>query len=388
MSGNSFQDLLDDAKASQSTDVDTSFLDQFRRTSSRPSVQTEAPENEQQNRDADVPQLDASDDPEVAVEGPAMEPEQDPPEVAPDSPGHARTPHAGRTSGRTDRRTNTGSTGGSASASVHAAASTATKPGPADGTDAGLAAHPKGGRARRELDAVLDAEDTEKLDRQAEMERSSHRKSDQQDAIQSAGTKGGAASGSEAAFPDSGFRIPGLQSQPLVRNLPRPLVDVLRAQLRAAAVRERGAGEGTAEAFSRRLSQGALVTAFLVAQLDVRLDTDPATQTAVELFRSQDPLLGSIAGRMDALEQRERDRGAQLERLHTLAAAIQETSAVIEQSVAYSIADRTENFLRGSHDIRDTPITHKDAIYIRDRAREETQKRSRFEHDQDGRPIR
>jgi hypothetical protein len=67
---------------------------------------------------------------------------------------------------------------------------------------------------------------------------------------------------------------------------------------------------------------------------------------------------------------------------------VQETSAVIEQSVAYSIADRTENFLRGSHNIHDAPITHKDAIYIRDKARDETQKHRNLERDQDGRPIR
>lgn len=389
MSGASFQDMLDDAKASQSTDIDTSFLDQFRRTGVAPSTQPETSEAVRLGRDADEPQLDDAGDPSWAVEGPGPEPSQDQPEFALEPPCPAGTSFTGRRTSRGGSTANNRSAGGGASAEAPTAVPAGGGPVPSDGPDGGFAVH-QGGEAGagRELDAVLDAEDAAKLDRQAATDKSSHRKTDQQDAIQAAGTKGGATGNAAAAFPDSGFRIPGLQSQPVIRNLPRPLVDALRAQLRAAAVRELGASDGAAEAFSRRLSQGALVTAFLLAQLDVRLDTDPATRAAAGLFRSQDPLLGSVAGRMDALEQRERDRGAQLDSLHKIAAAIQETSAVIEQSVAYSIADRTENFLRGSHDIRDTPIAHKDAIYIRDRAREETQKRRRFERDQDGRPIR
>lgn len=388
MSGISFQDMLDDAKASESMDIDTSFLDEFRRTGVLPRPQAEEPKTEEPNFDVDEPQLDDDTPPARAVEDPSHEPHADDRELG--TKAHDRTGQK-RKSGRTSRGGGTESSnsasggGGTAQAPALAAAPLS------DSTDAELAVDRDdevGGA--QELDAVLDAEDAQKLDHLAESEISAHRKTDQQDAVQAATVAkgGGAGSSNAGALPESGFRIPGMESQPMVRNLPRPLVDALRAQLRAAAVRERGVSDGAAESFSRRLSQGALVTAFLLAQLDVRMGTDPATQAAAELFRSQDPLLGSVVGRMDALEQLERDRAAQLERLHKIIAAVQETSAVIEQSVAYSIADRTENFLRGSHNIHDAPITHKDAIYIRDKAREETQKRGKFERDRDGRPIR
>jgi hypothetical protein len=389
MSGSSFQDMLDDAKASGSMDVDTSFLDEFRRTGVVPSIQTDELEAGKQNFDADEPKFNNAADQAQTADWPPAEPVPDGSKVDLESLGGTGATRTGSVKGRG---------GGTASSSPAASGSTAAPaPGQAsaapprsDGIDEGLAIGPKDSAgAAQELDAALDAEDAEKLDRRAETEMSAHRKTDQQDAIQAAtGTKGGGGGGAAAALPESGFRIEGLQSQPMVRNLPRQLVEAMRAQLRVAAVRELGASAGAAEAFTGRLSQGALVMAFLLAQLDVRISTDPATQVAAALFRSQDPLLGSMAGRMDSLEQLERDHTAQLEKLHKLVTDLQETGAVIEQAVAYSIADRTVNFLRGTHDIHDAPITHEDAIYVRDKAREETQKRRRFERDRDGRPIR
>jgi hypothetical protein len=386
MSGSSFQDMLDDAKASGSMDVDTSFLDEFRRTGLVPSVQADEVEAGGPDFDADGPKFNNAADQTQTADWPPAEPSPDGPKVEPESFGGTGATRTGSVKRRG---------GGTASSSPAASGSTAapapgqasTAPPQSDGKDEGLTIDPKGGAgAAQELDAALDAEDADKRDRRAETEMSAHRKTDQQDAIQAAGTKGG---GSVATtLPESGFRVEGLQSQPLVRNLPRQVVEAMRAQLRTAAVRERGATDSAAEAFSRRLSQGALVTAFLLAQLDVRIDTDPATQAAAELFRSQDPLLGSVASRMDSLEQLERSSAAQLEKLGKAVTDVQRTNAAIEQAIAYSIADRTENFLRGSHDIHEAPITHKDAIYIRDKVREETQKRSQFERDQDGRPIR
>ncbi|WP_216363303.1 hypothetical protein, partial [Arthrobacter sp. Hiyo1] len=219
---------------------------------------------------------------------------------------------------------------------------------------------------------------------------SASRKSDQRDAIQGAasGVKGGASNGTSDSLPESGFRLPGTESPLMVRNLPFPLMEAMREQLRAAAIRERGVSDSTARGFSKRLSQPALVTAFLLAHLDVRIDTDQATRTAAELFRSQDPLLGSVVERMDALEYRENEHSTQLQRLHEALQLVHETSAAIEQAVAYSIADKTENFLRGSHNIHDAPITHKDAIYVRDKVRDETRKRAKLEEDRDGKPIR
>ncbi|MFK4087240.1 hypothetical protein ACI2LF_24245 [Kribbella sp. NPDC020789] len=391
MGGSSFQDMLDDAKASAPMDVDTSFLDEFRRTGIAPSVQAGEPRAENRDVVADEPQFDDATDPASVAQGPPAEPERGGSVVDTETAGRAGAARMGRSNGRGGAATSgSPAAGGSTAAQVQAPGQASTASPFSDGAGEARTVGAKDGPgAVQELDSTLDAEDAQKLDHRAEAELSAHRKTDQQDAIQAAtGPKRGSAGSTPAALPESGFRIEGPQSQPMVRNLPRQLVEAMRAQVRAAAVRERGVSDGAAEAFSRRLSQGALVTAFLLAQLDVRIGTDPATGAAAELFRSQDPLLGSVVDRLERLEQLERSRTAQLDKLHQVVTAVQETGAVIEQAVAYSIADRTENFLRGSHDIRDAPITHKDAIYVRDKVREETQKRMAFERDRDGRPIR
>src|SRR5690606_39542481 len=112
--------------------------------------------------------------------------------------------------------------------------------------------------------------------------------------------------------------------------------------LRSAASRELGVSDTVARDFSDRLSQGTLVTAFLLAQLDVRLDVDPSTQRAAELFRSVDPLLGAAVARLDALEAAARERDGLLKKMRAELGEVRETSAVVEQALAYSIADREE----------------------------------------------
>ncbi|MFJ8212548.1 hypothetical protein [Streptomyces sp. NPDC096033] len=208
-------------------------------------------------------------------------------------------------------------------------------------------------------------------------------------AAQSAPSKSGSGStAGTATLPQSGFRLVGVQSQPHIKALPESVMNALREQLRAAAVRELGVSDSAAREFSRRLSQGTLVMAFLLAQLDLRLDADPATERAVELFRSRDPLLGSVLTRLVSIEAVERERDGLLRKLRDELGEVRQTSAVIEQALAYSIADRTENFLRGSHNLHDAPITHKEAIHLRDMAREATRKQSRLEREREGRPIR
>ncbi|WP_329127235.1 hypothetical protein [Streptomyces sp. NBC_01465] len=61
---------------------------------------------------------------------------------------------------------------------------------------------------------------------------------------------------------------------------------------------------------------------------------------------------------------------------------------MVKQALAYSIADCTENFLRGSHNLHDAPITHTEAIHLRDMAREATRKQLKLEREREGRPIR
>ncbi|MFI1408869.1 hypothetical protein ACH4Y0_02855 [Streptomyces sp. NPDC020707] len=212
---------------------------------------------------------------------------------------------------------------------------------------------------------------------------------DHQDAVQSAASKGGTGSTAETTtLPQSGFRLVGVQSQPHIKALPESIMNTLREQLRAAAVRELGVSDSAAREFSRRLSQGTLVTAFLLAQLDLYLDADPATERAIELFRSCNPLLGSMAARLANIEAAERERDRLLHKLRDELNEVRQTSAVVEQALAYSIADRTENFLRGSHNLHNAPITHKEAIYFRDKAREATRTQLKLEREQEGRPIR
>ncbi|MFE4834517.1 hypothetical protein ACFRAU_07525 [Arthrobacter sp. NPDC056691] len=193
---------------------------------------------------------------------------------------------------------------------------------------------------------------------------------------------------SAASLPQSGFRLMGVKSQPNIKSLPDSIISVLREQLRAAAVRELGVPDSEAREFVQRLSQGTLVTAFLLAQLDLRIDADPATVRAVELFRSRDPLLGSVVARLEALAAAGRSRDVVLLKLQKELAEVRRTSAVVEQAVAYSIADRTSNFLRGSHNLHDAPLAHKDALYVRDKAREATKKQQKLEREREGRPIR
>ncbi|WP_247040235.1 hypothetical protein [Arthrobacter rhizosphaerae] len=214
---------------------------------------------------------------------------------------------------------------------------------------------------------------------------------DHQEAVQSAAARGGSDGGDEGdsvTLPQTGFRLSGVKSQPAVRALPEVLVGTLREQLRSAAVREFGASDAAAREFTERLSQASLVTAFLLAQLDLGLDVDAATRRAAQLFRSRDPLLGSIAARMENLERRERERNEGLAGLREQVGEVKDASAAIEQALAYSIADRTSNFLRGSHNIHDAPIIHKDALFVRDKVREETKKQARIEREREGRPIR
>jgi hypothetical protein len=216
------------------------------------------------------------------------------------------------------------------------------------------------------------------------------RLTDHQEAVQNTTTTKGDSGGTDdtAVLPQSGFRLGGAKSQPHIKSVPEPIMSALREELRSAAVRELAVSDTAAREFSDRLSQGTLVMAFLLAQLDLYLDVDPATGRAAELFRSRDPLLGSVAARLVDLERLETERTGLLHTLNNELVKVRQTSAVVEQAVAYFIADRTENFLRGTHDIRDAPITHKDAVFIRDKAREATEKLTRWERERDGRPIR
>ncbi|MFJ5725483.1 hypothetical protein [Streptomyces sp. NPDC093149] len=377
-------------------DVDTSFLDAYRRSGSEELKRLQAQEREaqaaQSQSDAAGPEPEArfGETGEVAprpeVEGTQaerdMEAESDRMDLEPDyEPAAGDSERAGGSSQRVGA--GAGADGGQSTAD-------AILPGSVPAADAAPAP-----QAQTNVGDVLAAEAGahDAVAALADPEPGtpgSLQLTDHQEAAQSAASKGGSNGAAEAAatLPQSGFRLSGVKSQPHIKALPESITSVLREQLRAAAARELGVSDGVAREFSQRLSQGTLVTAFLLAQLDLHIDADPATERAVELFRSRDPLLGSVVARLAGIEAAERERDGLLHKLRDELAGVRQTSAVIEQALAYSIADRTENFLRGSHNIHDAPITHKDAIYLRDKVREATRKQTKLECEREGRPIR
>ncbi|TLS44958.1 hypothetical protein FE633_17610 [Streptomyces montanus] len=386
-----FAEMLEAATpTAEVMEVDTSFLDAYRRGGSeelkRVQAQAAQPEPEVATPEPEAQLDEAGDvDPQPEVEGPQADPDVDAeadrldlePDYEPDAGDSERAGGSNQRGGGDG-----GGQGGTAGVLPGGApASPATDAVPAPGAQPDV----KDAAAAEVTshDVVATPDEPEHVTP------GSLQLTDQQDAVQSAASKGGSGSTAETAtLPQSGFRLAGVQSQPHIKALPESIMNALREQLRAAAVRELGVSDSAAREFSQRLSQGTLVTAFLLAQLDLHLDADPATERAVELFRSRDPLLGSVVARLANIEAAERERDGLLRKLRDELGEVRQTSAVVEQALAYSIADRTENFLRGSHNLHDAPITHKEAIYFRDKAREATRKQLRLEREREGRPIR
>ncbi|WP_328791421.1 MULTISPECIES: hypothetical protein [unclassified Streptomyces] len=385
-----FAEMLEAATPTDEVmDVDTSFLDAYRRGGSeelkRVQAQAAPPEPEAATPEPEAQFDETGDiDSQLEVEGPQAgldgEAETDRPNLEPD-----REPDVGD-SERAGRSNQRGGAGGGQN-TADGVLPGGVPAGPAADAVSAPGAHPDvEGAATAEIaahDGVAAPDEPERVGP------GSPQFTGDQGAVQSAPPKGGSVSTAEtAALPQSGFRLAGVQSQPHIKALPDSVMNALREQLRAAAVRELGVSDSAARGFSRRLSQGTLVMAFLLAQLDLHLDADPATERAVELFRSRDPLLGGVLTRLMSIEAVERERDGLLRKLRDELGEVRQTSAVIEQALAYSIADRTENFLRGSHNLHDAPITHKEAIHLRDMAREATQKQSRLEREREGRPFR
>lgn len=341
-------------------DIDTSFLDAYRTSGSAGLKEAQAREQELEPEEPEEPAKDPRPEPEVA-----------PAEV--------------EREGASAQRGGSGTSGASATPApvpCEAAASEAAPQAHDDAEDVSEAAFAEADVLTPPMPPHAEADLVPPVPLQH---------TDHQEAVQSAAAKGGSGGGDEGGseiLPQTGFRLSGVKSQPAVRALPEVVVGALREQLRSAAVRELDASDATAREFSERLSQASLVIAFLLAQLDLSLVADAGTQRAAQLFRSRDPLLGSIAARMEDLERRERERNEALTGLREQVGEVKETNAAIEQAVAYSIADRTSNFLRGSHNIHEAPITHKDALFVRDKVRQETKKQTKLEKEREGRPIR
>ena len=213
-------------------------------------------------------------------------------------------------------------------------------------------------------------------------------RTDHQEAVQSAAVRGGDEAPGGVELPTTAFRVSDVGSQPTVRALPEAIMVALREQLRAAAIRELGASDDEAQAFATRLSQASLVTAFLLAHLDLGIGVDAATARATRLLRSRDPLLGRVAGRLDSLIAAEAARGDELDRMRVELRRVRATTDVLEQVLAYSVADRTEHLARGTTGVSDLNLRHDSAIRLRDRAREATRKQHQVEADRDGRRLK
>lgn len=215
-------------------------------------------------------------------------------------------------------------------------------------------------------------------------------KTDHQEAVQSAGVLGGSSAGGDEVLPRSPFRIASIERTklPAVKYLPDDILALLRAQLQTTAVRELSVEADAAHEYVQALGQSSIVMAYLCAYLDVPLELDPATARAAELFRARDPLLGAVAQRLARLEAFEHAQAVRLQKVQDEVREVRQTSGVIEQFVAYQVADREVNFLAGSHDHRAVPITDKAAIQVRDRGRELTKKQLDLEKQREGRPIR
>lgn len=215
-------------------------------------------------------------------------------------------------------------------------------------------------------------------------------KTDHQEAVQNAARGGSGSNASAANLPVSGFKVHNLGSAtvPSVKGLPGALLEQLRDVLISAAVRELGVTHREAKAYVNRLSQSALVVAFLSAQLDSRLDVDAATARASELYRSRDPLLGGVLERLDSLEANDAKHASALEKMAGKVTGVAHTTGALEHAMSYFIADRVENLARGATTGSSVPVLHKSALAVREMLRSETQKQARLEREQAGRPIR
>ncbi|MEU9167755.1 hypothetical protein AB0D34_08165 [Streptomyces sp. NPDC048420] len=379
-----FTEMLEAATPTDEVmDVDTSFLDAYRRGGSEElkRVQAQAAQPEPRVQFDEAGDVDSQLEIEDPLSDSGLDAEADRPNQEPDHELDAGdSERAGGSSQRGGDGSGQGGTAGvlPSGAPAGPAADAVPAPGAPPDVEDAVAAE------------VTSHDVVAKPDEPGHVTPGSLQLTDHQDAVQSPVSKAGTGSTTDTAatLPQSGFRLAGVQSQPHIKALPGSIVNALREQMRAAAVRELGVTDSAAREFSQRLSQGTLVTAFLLAQLDLHLDADPATQRAVELFRSRDPLLGSVVARLTNIEAAERERDGLLRKLRDELGEVRQTSAVVEQALAYSIADRTENFLRGSHNLHDAPITHKEAIYFRDKAREATRKQLKLERERDGRPMR
>lgn len=354
--------------STDATEMDTSWMDEFRVGGIEAVKKRRAEEQER-----------------AAAEQVAAEPERttEPQDADPSAQEHDLEPE---TDGRDAAGQHGGSGGGSQSAPEGAGGGAAT---PAAGADL-----PE--NVEETLDEIIEQDRDEMLDAPASAIKPegetpppvSLQKTDHQEAVQqAAGRTGGSGEGADVQLPRSAFDIAGV-TKPHIRSMPEVLLSRLRDQLRSAAVRELGVSDASAREFVSQLGQTSLVTAFLLAQLDVELEADLSTTAAVRLFRARDPLMGSVVRRLYALEQQLSAQNAQLQKADERVREQDRITRSVEHGISYLVADRVVNLSKGVYAVENLPLGNKDVLEVRDRARDASQKQQRLEREREGRPIR
>lgn len=182
--------------------------------------------------------------------------------------------------------------------------------------------------------------------------------------------------------------INGVTSQPAIRTIPPVILDELRRILTDAALKEADQTTSQVRDWVDRLSQTTLVIGCVLASLDVAIEVDATTRHVIDLYRRRTPLFDTILTRLDQLVATGHTQNQTTTRIRDELRDLRTTSRAIEQACAYTIADRSENFLRGSHDVHDAPITHRDALFVRDRIRQLVAAQHKLETERAGRPLR
>lgn len=211
---------------------------------------------------------------------------------------------------------------------------------------------------------------------------------DHQDDVQErAFASGGSSSEGTDVLPVTAFTVEA-ESRPFVRSLPSAIVKPLLDAVRQGAIRELGVSAKEADSFLERISASSLVTAFLLAGLDIEMNVDPRTARVTELLRSRDPQIGGVFKRLVAMEEHERERDRALRRMREEIDETRRAAEVTEMVSVYNVTDHELNLMTGGHDPMKAPFTDRRVLAVRDKAREDVRRQKKIEKDREGRPIR
>ena len=163
-----------------------------------------------------------------------------------------------------------------------------------------------------------------------------------------------------------------------LKQFPRTLIDEMRKIL----------GVQVSEEFARDISQVSIVTAFVMASMDVAISTDDVTAHAVKAFRAVNPRTDAIDKRTTLLLERQTKSEGMLKALLGRLGEVAETTAVLEMGQAYALAERTAQLDTSGVLPETLDVTQKRAVAARDNIRRRVKTQRQDEKNRDGRPIR